>query len=269
MPTSLDEVQRRAGESTGFSRRRHQFTIYDFVKAYEHFSDPDWDGEPQAPEPTATAHSLDDAPPLKRSDSSASDAHAQPLHKLRIKLADGKERTIQHMSATSFWSPDGQPISAAQFIQRLFGDLPELFKDEDELRRLWRCPQTRNQLLAGLEEKGYSRQQLGNVGKLIAAEHSDLYDVLAYIAFNMAPVSRAERVNAHKARIFHGYDYRQQEFLRFILDHYVAQGVSELDITKLPQLIALKYHSLGDAVQELGPANQIREVFVDFQQHLY
>ena len=149
--------------------------------------------------------------------------------------------------------------------------MPELFKDEDELRRLWRRPDTRNQLLAGLEEKGYSRQQLGDVGKLIAAEHSDLYDVLAYIAFNLTPVSRAERVNAHKARIFHdhGYDYKQREFLQFVLDHYIAQGVSELDMTKLPKLIELKYHSLGDAVQELGPVGNIREVFVSFQQHLY
>lgn len=72
---------------------------------------------------------------------------------------------------------------------------------------------------------------MGDVGKLIAAEHSDLYDVLAYIAFNMTPVSRAERVNTHKERIFHGHacDDKQREFLQFVLDHYVAQGVSELD----------------------------------------
>ncbi len=93
--------------------------------------------------------------------------------------------------------------------------------------------------------------------------------MLAYIAFNMAPVTRAERVDAHKDRIFRGHDYSQQEFLRFVLDHYVAQGVSELDTAKLPQLIELKYHSLGDAVHELGPVSNIRDVFVDFQQHLY
>jgi len=93
--------------------------------------------------------------------------------------------------------------------------------------------------------------------------------VLAYIAFNMAPVTRAERVDAHRARIFHGHGYQQQEFLSFVLDHYVAQGVGELDMAKLPQLIELKYHSLGDAVRELGPAGKIREVFVGFQQHLY
>lgn len=104
--------------------------------------------------------------------------------KVKVKLADGKERTIQHMSATSFWSPDGKPISAAEFVQRLFGELPTLFADEDELRTVWGRPDTRRKLLEGLEEKGYGVDQLREVSKLIKAENSDLYDVLAYIAFN-------------------------------------------------------------------------------------
>jgi type I restriction enzyme, R subunit len=85
----------------------------------------------------------------------------------------------------------------------------------------------------------------------------------------MAPVTRAERVEAHQARILQGHDYQQQDFLRFVLGHYVARGVGELDISKLPQLIELRYHSMGDAVRELGPAGTIREVFEGFQQYLY
>lgn len=61
------------------------------------------------------------------------DPHQRPTT-IRIKLADGKERRIQHMTATTFWSVDGRPMSAAEFITRLFGELPALFKDEDELR---------------------------------------------------------------------------------------------------------------------------------------
>ena len=38
-------------------------------------------------------------------------------------------------------------MSAAQFIERLYGELPALFKDEDELRALWSEPQTRRKLL--------------------------------------------------------------------------------------------------------------------------
>jgi hypothetical protein len=40
---------------------------------------------------------------------------------VKVKLADGKERTIQHMRMTSFWHPDGTPMSAHQFMELLFG----------------------------------------------------------------------------------------------------------------------------------------------------
>lgn len=288
---SMIEFKQIIGRGTRLYDGKDYFTIYDFVKAYEHFNDPEWDGEPLAPEPCTTCGKLPCTcainPPEpcsvceqrpcvceKEPPEPCAVCEEQPCicgkrRKVRVKLADGKERTIQHMSATSFWSPDGKPISAAEFIQRLFGDLPELFRDEDELRRLWGRPDTRSKLLEGLEERGYGTEQLTDVGRMIDAENSDLYDVLAYIAFRQPPVTRAERVDSHRETIFQGHDYRQQEFLRFVLDHYVARGVGELDTDKLPRLIELKYHSLGDAVRELGPAARIRDVFVGFQRHLY
>jgi len=192
------------------------------------------------------------------------------LEKIKVKLADGKERTIQHMMATSFWSPDGKPMSAAQFIERLFGDLPALFQDEAELRKLWSRPDTRRKLLDGLVEKGYGQEQLAELARMIDAEKSDLYDVLAYIAYAQAPISRQERVAARKALIFaHYIGDKQQEFLDFVLDHYVTQGVGELDQEKLPNLLELKYHAVADAVAELGAVAAIRDMFIGFQEHLY
>ena len=173
------------------------------------------------------------------------------------------------MMATSFWSPDGKPMSAAQFMERLFGDTPDLFKDEDELRRLWSKPDTRRKLLEGLDEKGYGREQLADLRRMVDAENSDLYDILAYVAFALAPISREERVSTHRHVILAQYGHKQQEFLHFVLDQYVQQGVGELDDEKLPSLIELKYHGIADAVDELGPVSTIREMFVGFQKHLY
>jgi len=288
---SMIEFKQIIGRGTRLYEGKDYFTIYDFVKAYEHFNDPEWDGEPLAPEPCATCGhqpctcainppepcpvcgerpcQCEKEPPEPCEVCGEQPCVCDKRQKLRVKLADGKVRTIQHMSATSFWSPDGKPMSAAEFIQRLFGELPALFADEDELRAIWGRPDTRRKLLEGLEEKGYGLEQLADVGKLVEAENSDLYDVLAYIAFNQPPVTRAERVGLRQETIFLGRDYQQTEFLQFVLDHYVARGVGELDTDKLPQLIELKYHSLGDAIRELGPAGKIREVFIDFQQHLY
>jgi type I restriction enzyme R subunit len=288
---TMIEFKQIIGRGTRLFEGKDYFTIYDFVKAYEHFSDPEWDGEPLPPEPCPRCGNIpctcakeprepcpecgqipcicEKEPPKPCPVCGEHPCICRKNRKVKVKLADGKERTIQHISATTFWSPDGKPMSAAQFIEQLFGDLPELFRDEDELRALWSRPDTRKALLEGLAEKGYGMEQLREIGKLIEAENSDLYDVLAYIAFALPPVSRAERVETHRPEIFRGYDYRQQEFLNFVLDHYVARGVGELDTAKLPQLIELKYHSVGDAVAELGPPDNIREVFVEFQQYLY
>lgn len=289
---SMIEFKQIIGRGTRLFDGKDYFTIYDFVKAYEHFNDPEWDGEPLEPEVCKRCGNIPctcavtPPEPCKICGRAPCECD-QPLPefcpycgefpcickktvKVKIKLADGKERLIQHMSSTSFWGPDGKPLSAAQFVERLFGQLPELFKNEDELRKLWGQPQTRKKLLEGLQDRGYGMGQLREIGNMIHAEKSDLYDVLAYIAFNQPPLSRAERVESHRATIFSHYkDYPQQEFLQFVLGHYVERGVGELDLEKLPYLIELKYHSLHDAVNELGEVKHIREVFVGFQQDLY
>lgn len=116
-------------------------------------------------------------------------------------------------------------MSAAQFVEQLFGELPAMFKNEDALREVWCRPDTRKALLEGLAEKGYGMEKLTEAGKIIEAENSDLYDVLAYIAFALPPVTRAERVATRQVSIFQDYDYPQQEFLSFVLGHYVAGGL--------------------------------------------
>lgn len=173
------------------------------------------------------------------------------------------------MMQTTFWSPDGKPMSAQEFVERLFGQLPELFKDEDELRRLWSKPDTRKALLEGLADKGFAETELHQVRKLIDAEKSDLFDVLAYIAYANAPVTREERVEHSKDQILTSCSRKQQDFLKFVLAEYVKEGVGELDQEKLPALLELKYSGVREAVAELGSVAQIRNVFINFQKHLY
>ncbi len=288
---SMIEFKQIIGRGTRLFDGKDYFTIYDFVKAYEHFNDPEWDGEPLVPEPCKRCGQIpcvckkpegdpcavcgqqpcvcDEPPPEPCPECGELPCICVKQQKVVIKLADGKARQIQHMAVTSFWSPDGKPISGAQFIERLFGDIPALFKDEDELRALWSKPETRKALLEGLEEKGYGQEQLSEISRVIDAEQSDLFDVLAYIAFALPTITRAERVERHSSQLFVGYDYKQQEFLRFVLQHYVAQGVSELAQEKLPRLIELKYQSVTDAATELGSVGQIRDVFAGFQSRLY
>ena len=281
---SMIEFKQIIGRGTRLFDGKDYFTIYDFVKAHHHFSDPEWDGEPEEPtEPTPRppkepCNSCGQTPCIcaKEPDPEPCPVcgyaycrcDTPPRRMVKVKLADGKVRQFQHMISTLFYSPDGRPISAEEFLQSLFGALPELFKSEDELRTIWSKPDTRKKLLEELTEKGFAKQQLTEFQKILNAENSDMYDVLAYIAFHSDILERATR--ADKAKIhLDNYDPKQQEFLNFVLSQYVKQGVEELDDTKISDLLVLKYHAIADAKKELGDIASIRNTFIGFQTYLY
>jgi type I restriction enzyme R subunit len=265
---SMIEFKQIIGRGTRLYDGKDYFTIYDFVKAHKLFNDPEWDGEPiEASEGGNAPVFAPKPPPVAKEPRPEYEAKK----KVRVKLRDGKERTIQHISVTTFWGPDGKPISAAEFLTLLFGQLPEFFRDEDELRALWSLPDTRRKLLEGLAEKGFGKEQLGEMQKIIDAENSDLFDVLAHVAFAMQPITRKERAASAHKEIHEHFSDKQQAFLGFVLAHYVHEGVEELEQEKLTKLLRLKYHdSIPDAVADLGgDIAAIRNLFTGFQRYLY
>jgi type I restriction enzyme R subunit len=266
---SMIEFKQIIGRGTRLYDGKDYFTIYDFVKAHHHFSDPEWDGEPEEPEPPKPPPSpgptLPPGPPPEPTPSPP-----PPPAKIQVKLADGKARLIQSMTATSFWSADGTPMSAAQFLESLYGALPEFFKDEEQLRAIWSDPGTRKALLMGLADKGFSSEPLAEMQKVIEAENCDLFDVLAFVAFALDPETRTQRADKARAEAHQHFNDKQQAFVDFVLAQYVKQGVDELDAEKLSPLLKLKYNNaLADAVKDLGSPEQIRQVFVGFQRYLY
>ena len=288
---SMIEFKQIIGRGTRLFDGKDYFTIYDFVNAYQHFLDPEWDGEPVEPEqcskcgqspcicekePQETCKVCGQTPCIceKEPPETCEKCGKQPCEcpkwkRLKIKLKDGKDREIQYMISTSFWSADGKPVSAEEFLQNLFGKLPEFFKNEDELRKIWSNPATRNTFLKSLEEAGYGKDELSNIQKLINAEKSDLFDVLEYVSFAIKPITREERVLNAKPVIFAKLDDKQREFLDFVLSKYIETGVEELDQEKLPGLLELKYQSITDAAEELGGVDMIKETFIAFQEYLY
>ena len=288
---SIIEFKQIVGRGTRLYDGKDYFTIYDFVKAHHHFADPEWDGEPIEDEPCEVCGAnpcvcvKEPKPPCAKCGKSPCECGPKvcskcgqtpcvcekpPRKKIRIKLADGKERTIQHMMATTFWHPDGTPMSAQQFMESLYGKFPDFFKDEAELRTIWSAPDTRASLLEGLAEKGFGTDQMTEMQLIIDAEKSDLFDVLAHVAFALTPLTREERANRAKLEIKTHFDSKQQAFLDFVLAQYVTVGVHELDQQKLSPLLKLKYNNaISDAMADLGQPEQIRTVFVGFQKYLY
>ena len=287
---SMIEFKQIIGRGTRLYDGKDYFTIYDFVEAHHHFHDEEWDGPPQAEEPCPTCGmrpcgcEVKPPPVCAVCGKTPCECAKEPCpvcgqvacscekkQKVKVKLADGKERTIQHMMLTTFWHPDGTPMSAQQFMELLFGKLPDFFQSEAELRKLWSAPDTRAKLLQGLAEKNFGHDKLVAMQHLIDAAQSDLFDVLAYVAYLLPPVTRVERANQARVHINSQFTAKQQAFLDFVLQHYVTEGVEELGQNKLNPLLRLKYHdSIADAVADLGgKPDEIGRVFAGFQQYLY
>jgi type I restriction enzyme R subunit len=269
---SMIEFKQIIGRGTRLYDGKDYFTILDFVKAHHHFSDPEWDGEPIEPEGPERAPRARQEPAARQDDPSDADDAADPLRrtKLRIKLGDGKERSLQHMLVTSFWHPDGKPMSSQQFIESLYGQLPEFVKDEAQLRALWSAPDTRTKLLEGLADKGFGANQLSEMQAIISAENSDLFDVLAHVAYALPPIPREQRAQQARLYIHSRFTSKQQLFLDFVLQHYVSTGVQELAQEKLTPLLRLRYqNSIADAVADLGKPEEINQLFAGFQRYLY
>ena len=273
---SMIEFKQIIGRGTRLYEGKDYFTIIDFVGAHKLFNDPEWDGESLPPEdgggdkpkPPSTGEA-ENPGDTTGGDGGELPEPPPPRQMLTIRLADGKARAIQSMTATSFWGVDGKPLSAAQFLQELFGALPEFFKDEDELRRIWSAPDTRKRLLQGLADKGFAGQALAEMQKLIHAENCDLFDVLAYVAFASNTHTRTERATHARSAALHELGDTRQAFINFVLAQYVQQGVEELDEAKLSPLLTLKYGSLNDALAQLGDVRQVRLAFIGFQRYLY
>jgi len=289
---SIIEFKQIIGRGTRLYDGKDYFTIYDFVKAHHRFDDAEWDGEPLPPPDPKTCKKCGCQPcecektpskPCPDCGKRPCECPAEPCPDCgkvkcackkkkiaKVKLADGKERNIQHMMATTFWHPDGTPMSAKQFMEMLFGKLPEFFKNEAELRALWSEPETRKKLLQGLADKGFGGEQLSEMQKVIDAEKSDLFDVLAHVAYALPTLTRKERATKAKVVFSTHFNSKQQLFLDFVLSHYVSVGVEELDQEKLTPLLRLKYHnSIADAVADLGKPDEIGKVFTGFQKYLY
>ena len=266
---SMIEFKQIVGRGTRMYDGKDFFTIYDFVNAFHHFADPEWDGEPLEPE---EAGPKVPTPPKEKPNKPDDDSEEKKARrkKIKIRLRDGKEREIQSMMSTSFWNADGKPISAEEFLDNLLGELPKLFKSEQELRELWSNPLTRKTLLEKLDELGFPKSELQIVQRLVNMEKSDLFDVLEYVFNgNYTSMTREERVAASQATIYAILNDKQQEFIQFVLSKYIEAGVDELEQEKLPVLLTNKYQSLEDAKEVLGDVSGIRELFIEFQKHLY
>lgn len=280
---SMIEFKQIVGRGTRLFDGKAYFTIYDFVGAYKHFSDREWDGEPVEPEPTSPRPIPQPCTICKQRPCICERVAPEPCEvcgyvqcrcrgpkqMIEIVLGDGKKRQLQYMNTVTFWSPDGKPMTAEAFLKQLFGDLPTYFSSPEDLKAQWSAPHSRKKLLEQLAQKGFSLEALRQCQIVLDAEDSDIYDVLSYIAYATEMQPRAVRAQKAQEVMKGQIEVSHQEFLNFVLEQYVDNGFESLDDAKLGAYLTLKYKSVQDAKPILGDLNQVRNNFINYQQYLY
>jgi len=264
---SIIEFKQIIGRGTRLFDGKDYFTIHDFFNASHNFYDPEWDGDPDVP----VDGGIIDGPPLGPTGPGGGGGGTPRPEKIVVRLSNGKELAFQNITEKMFYSVDGKTMTLAEFIQSLFNtlEMPEFFKNEEELRAIWSVPATRKQLLHNLENAGFPQKQLEDIQDLIDARSSDLFDVLEYVKYHFTPVLREARAVISRSIMETELTTKQMEFVDFLVQQYVVAGVDELDDSKLETLLAIKYKTATDGVAILGSVDVARNIFLTFQKHLY
>lgn len=260
---SIVEFKQIIGRGTRLFEGKDFFTIHDFFDATNNFYDPEWDGDPIAP--------IDPGPPNTPTGGGGVGGGSPRPEKIVVRLSSGRELTFQSMTEKLFYSVDGKVMTLAEFIESLFGhlEMPDLFRDEEQLRQIWSTPTTRRELLKRLEEGGFAAKQLVDIQEMIEARDSDLFDVLEYVKFNLKPIRRTSRAKVSRSFFAKDLTTQQLEFVDFLAQQYVLAGVEILEESKLETLLKIKYKTPLEGVELLGGVEIARQLFFDFQKNLY
>ena len=270
---SMVEFKQIIGRGTRVFDGKDYFTIIDFRGATNKFYDKDWDGEPESPEPGGTGEPS--PPPYNPEPPEGGPEPGPEERKPRLKVKLGKYRELKVIDVeTRYIDENGKPLTIQEFVERLITQLPGLFKSVDELRQIWSDPDERETLLSKLVQAGFDKEQLVALRRMFEAEDCDIFDLLAFLAFEQPMATRKARADSVRGNNAFFNQFKQEnakQFLHFVLNRYEKTGSSELSRERLPAMIELS--GLGttkDASNAFGGKPiQLLAAFKQLQQQLY
>ena len=268
---SMIEFKQIIGRGTRLYDGKYFFTVFDFVRAYEHFAQPEWDGEAVCPvcgnNPCTCKKPKPGNKPGGGGDKPGGSGKPQK-QTIEIKLSDGRRRAIQYQTEVMFWSPEGKPVPAQDFIKEMYGRLPDFYSSIDDLKQQWADPAKREELLNKLGQAGYGVEVLSQIRHIIDADNADLLDVLEYVSYAVSPIERKKR--AEKTRDYvDSLTPAQKNFVDYVIVAYIENGVKELSKANLPGLIEQKFHDVNTGITQLGGIKAAKQVYDNFQRKLY
>ena len=283
---NIVEFKQIIGRGTRLFDKKYYFTIYDFVGATEMFKDPEWDGDTYCPVCGNWPCTCKKRPRPSEGDKDGSFIVSEPLvcpvcgnlpctcegpktNLIDIKLSNGRRLSLETTWEQKIFFGD-EFISLKEYVDKLFGRIPDFFSGADDLRKKWSNPETREQLLKTLDEAGFAEEKLNLLKNMLKMQKCDLLDVLEYIAYDSTPIERIKRVELVKKQYVDSLNKEQREFDNLILEYYASNGFKELGTDKLKTFITIKFNSMSDAKEKLQMSvTDIRKHYFELQRQLY
>lgn len=277
---SMVEFKQIVGRGTRLFEGKDFFTIIDFSEvATDHFYDADWDGLPDGDDAGTGEGGATTGGDTGQSGGDTGGGVRPPLPpppprpiKIVVQLSNGRKLKVLDIE-TRYIDESGKPLTTFQFLDKLIGFIPDLYNSEEELRKLWSKPETRELLLQKLAESGIDEEQLDSLKKIFEAENSDIFDILLHISYEFSLITRTQRaltVKENNAFFEVFANLKARDFLRFILERYESDGIKELKRERLSSLIEL--NNLGttkEAARIFGSSHNLINAFYKLQEILY
>ena len=266
---SIVEYKQIVGRWTRIFEGKDYFTIIDFVGATNKFVDEVWDGWPEEIDEEVKENKKKNKNE-KDFDNSKEPENTEKKEKLVVKLSDDREIKVIDIETRYLDPLTWKHLNSEDFLKRIVGELPEFYKNEEQLRTLWAKPETREQLLQQLAHIWLDKEQLEDLKKMFNAENSDIFDILAHISFDLDIKYRKQRAEYAKWLIEKYSSLKAKDFLEFLLSLYVKEWILSFRKENLSSKISLFAKATpAELVQEFGGAEELQRAYYELQESLY
>jgi type I restriction enzyme R subunit len=260
------------------------FNIIDYTgSATRLFADPDFDGDPvliTEEEMDATGETVGEPTIIEEQEPVELEEGAElpPGTGLTFDDDQGPPRKfyvdggVVEIAAHVVWDldADGRRLQAKKFTEYTAESVRSMYPSAADLRAKWSAPDERATIIAALEDRGISFDELAEAAK---QPDADPFDLLCHVAYSAPIRSRRERAEAARndgKAFFNKFTNGAREVLNELLEKYVEFGTAQFQIPDILKVPPLTNHGNVIEIAELfGGPDQLRSAVGELQQLLY
>lgn len=262
---SMIEFKQTLGRGTRINEKHNKlfFTLLDFRNVSRKFSDPEFDGEPVIDVDFSNGNGENDVDDGGDSNGGDTGGGGEDVKKYYVNNVEVKLLNER----VQYYDKDGKLITE-DIYDYTRKNVRETFSSMTDFFRKWTSNDRTEVIVEELAEKGVLLEALRHE---TGSNDVDDFELLCHIAYDMKPLTRAERVNnVQKRNYFAKFSGIAKEVLYAILEKYKDEGISELNNVKLlsiPPFISIARPS--EIIKAFGGKDEYKKAIIELEKILY